>query len=92
MQYYQIEWTNEEPDEPFKLYLELDEEGRLRRKVEAYRFGVYDAFDEPKTLTRIDPQELAGSEGHVTKLTRVQFDDFWEHSRQLPGGFMNLYY
>ena len=27
MQYYVIEWDHEEPDEPWKLYLELDSRG-----------------------------------------------------------------
>ena len=55
MQYYMIEWDHEEEDEPWKLYLELDSRGCPRRKVEVFRVGVYQSFDdldEPPTDPR----------------------------------------
>ena len=77
MQYYMIEWDHEEPDEPYKVYLELDSRGTIRRKV-----------DTPP----VDPRQIAGSEGHVTDLNRAQFDDIWDQSRQMPDGFMGMFY
>ena len=37
MQYYMIQWDHEEEDEPWRLYLEMDSRGSLRRKVEDLR-------------------------------------------------------
>lgn len=91
MQYYMIEWDHEEPDEPNKVYLELDSRGTIRRKVESYRVGVYESFDDLDTPP-VDPREIAGSEGNVTALNRIQFDDIWEQSRQMPNGFMGMYF
>ena len=65
MQYYMIEWDHEEEDEPWRLYLELDSRGCPRRKVEVFRVGLYQSYDdldEPPT----DPRQAAGSEGNVT--------------------------
>ncbi|MBE6964395.1 MAG: hypothetical protein E7443_07420 [Ruminococcaceae bacterium] len=91
MQYYMIEWQHEEPDEPWRLFLEMDRTGSLCRKVEVFRVGVYESFDDLDTPP-VDPQELAGSEGHVHQITRVQFEDLWEQSRQMPDGFMGMFY
>jgi len=92
MQYYMIEWENEEMDDPWRLYLELDRYGCICRKVEAYRVGIYETFEDPEN-TPVDPQQLAGSEGHVSKITRPQFDDIWAQSRETgTGSFMNMYF
>jgi hypothetical protein len=91
MQYYMIEWDNEEADEPWRLYLELDSRGGLRRKVEVFRIGLYQPYDDLDTPP-VDPQELAGAEGNVTTLNRAQFDDIWEHTREMPDGFMGMYF
>lgn len=92
MQYYMIEWENEEMDDPWRLYLELDRYGCICRKVEAYRVGIYETFEAPED-TPVDPQQLAGSEGHVSKITRPQFDDIWAQSRETgTGSFMNMYF
>ena len=91
MQYYMIEWDHEEPDEPWKLYLELDSRGCLRRKVAVYRVGLYESFDDLDTPP-VDPRQLAGEEGDVASLNRIQFDDVWEQSRQMPDGFMGMYF
>ena len=40
----------------------------------------------------MDPRQLAGSEGSVTQLTRAQFADIWEQSREMPDGFMGMFY
>ena len=37
MQYYMIEWDHEEADDPWRLFLELDDKGSLRRKIEVFR-------------------------------------------------------
>ena len=91
MQYYMIEWDHEEPDEPWRLFLEMDRTGSLCRKVEAFRVGVYESYEELDTPP-MDPRELAGSEGNLRKITRAQFDEIWEQSRQMRGGFMGMFY
>ena len=91
MQYYMIEWDHEEPDEPWKLYRELDSRGCLRRKVEVYRIGLYEPCDDLATPP-MDPRQLAGEDGNVTALNRVQFEDIWEQSRQMPDGLMGMYF
>ena len=91
MQYSMSEWEHEEKDRPRKLYLELDRRGCPRRKVEVFRVGLYQSYgdlDEPPT----DPRQAAGSEGNVTALNRVQFEDIWEQSRQMPDGFMGMFF
>ena len=40
----------------------------------------------------MDPREAAGSEGNVTALNRVQFEDIWDQSRQMPDGFMGMFF
>ena len=89
MQYYMIEWDREEPDEVWRLYLELDSQGCLRRKVEVYRMGLYqpsEILDSPPT----DPRQLAEEDGAVTSLNRIQFEDIWEQSRTMPDSFMGI--
>lgn len=92
MQYYQIEWDHEDFDEPWRLFLELDSHGALCRKVEVYRVGLYEPTDDINDPTPVDPQQLAGDSGNVTALTRVQFEDVWDQSREMPQGFMGMYY
>ena len=73
MQYYMIEWENEEMDDPWRLYLELDRYGCICRKVEAYRVGIYETFEAPED-TPVDPQQLAGSgQGHIAFLVHGIF-------------------
>lgn len=91
MQYYMIEWEHEAEDEPWRVYLEMDRHGCLCRKIETYRVGIYETFDELDTPP-MDPREIAGSEGHVTQLNRAQFDELWAQSREMPDGFMGMYY
>ncbi len=91
MQYYMIEWDHEEEDEPWRIYLEMDRQGCLCRKVEVYRVGIYQAFEDLDTRP-MDPREIAGSEGNVNKLTRPQFEEIWTQSREMPDGFMGMYY
>ena len=62
MQYYVIEWDHEEPDEPWKLYLELDSRGCPRRKVEVFRIGLYQPYDDLEEPP-MDPRQAAGAEG-----------------------------
>ena len=92
MQYYMIEWDHEEEDEPWKLYLELDSRGCPRRKVEAYRVSPTENMSDRSWMATMDPRQAAGSEGNVTALNRVQFDDIWEQSRQMPDGFMGMFF
>ena len=91
MQYYMIEWDQEAEDEPWQLYLELDSRGCLRRKVEAYRMGFYESFDDLDTPP-MDPRQLAGDSGNITPLNRVQFEDIWERTREMPDGIMGMFF
>ena len=91
MQYYMIEWEHEEEDDPWRIFLEMDRTGSLCRKIEVFRVGVYQTFDDLDTPP-MDPRELAGSEGFVSQLTRVQFEEMWTQSREMPDGFMGMYY
>ena len=92
MQYYMIEWDHEEDDEPYRIYLEMDRYGCICRKVEAYRVGIYETFEDAEDHPT-DPRELAGSEGNLSQFTRAQFDDIWAQSRETGGGsFMNMYF
>ena len=92
MQYYQIEWEHEEPDEPWKLYLEMDSRGYLRRKIEVFRIGLYQPLDDIDDPAPIDPRQMAGSEGNVTQLNRIQFEDIWTQSREMPDGLMGMFF
>ena len=91
MQYYMIEWDHEEPDEPWRLFLEMDRSGSLYRKVEVFRVGIYEVYEDLDTPP-MDPRELAGSEGNVSKITRVRFEEIWDQGRQMRGGFMGMFY
>ena len=91
MQYYLIEWQHEEPDEPWQLYLELDDQGHLLRKVESYRFGLSEP-SEIKNGPCVDPRQLAGESGFISSLYPSQFQDLWERCRELPNNFMELYF
>ena len=59
MHYYVIEWENEEVDEPHRVYLELDRENRIRRKIEFYRVGLGYYYEDLCT-DPVDIKELAG--------------------------------
>ena len=61
LNYMMIEWDNADVDEPFRVYMELDDKNVLLRKIEVYRAGlqeVYRNLNTPVNLT-----ELAGEDG-----------------------------
>ena len=91
MQYYMIEWEHEEEDEPWRVYIEMDRYGCLCRKIEVFRVGIYQTHEDLETPP-MDPREIAGSEGHVSQLNRIQFEDMWTQSREIPDGFMGMYF
>jgi hypothetical protein len=90
MQYYMIEWEHEEPDDPWRLFLELNHEGRINRKVEVFRIGVYEAYENLESPP-VDPREIAGSEGHVTDINYYQFEDIWSQAREVGESFMSMF-
>ena len=49
MQYYMIEWEHEEADDPWRLFLEMDDKGSLLRKIEVFRIGVYEPYENLNT-------------------------------------------
>lgn len=90
MQYYMIEWENEEVDEPYRLYVEADDQNRVLREVEAYRAGYFQRY-EPQELCA-DPRTLAGDEGEITYLLPWQFSDLWNGTPDMPSALeMNLW-
>ena len=92
MQYYMIQGENEEVDEPWQLCLELDRQGHLLRKVEIYRVGLFQAYEDLNTPP-MDPRELAGSDGFVSKITASQFESAWCQAFEpsgLSGGLMGM--
>ena len=91
MQYFMIVYKNEEVDEPWRVLLELDDERRIRRKVDCYRMGLEEAIEvDDSKPTNVE--ELAGDDGTVTPLNRLQFEDMWDHAHYMPDTFMGLYY
>ena len=91
MQYYMIEWDHEEPDDPWRLFLELNHDGRINRKVEVFRIGVYEAYENLESPP-VDPREIAGSEGHVTDINYYQFEDLWSQAREVGESFMSMFF
>lgn len=91
MQYFMIEYKNEDVDEPWRVILELDDQRRIQRQVNCYRMGLEEAV-EVEADTPTDVEELAGLDGVVTVLNRLQFEDMWDHSHYMPDTFMGLFY
>ena len=91
MQYFMIEYKTEEVDEPWRVILELDDQRRIQRQVNCYRMGLEEAV-EVESDTPTDIEELAGLDGIVTQLNRMQFEDMWDHSQYMPDTFMGLFY
>lgn len=91
MQYYMIEWEHEEADDPWRLFLELDHQGCIRRKIEVFRIGVYEAYEDLDTPP-VDPREIAGAEGHVNNINYYQFEDMWSQAREVCDSFMSMFF
>jgi len=91
MQYFMIEYKNEDVDEPWRVILEMDDQRRIQRQVNCYRMGLEEAV-EVEADTPTDVEELAGLDGVVTPLNRLQFEDMWDHSHYMPDTFMGLFY
>lgn len=88
MHYYVMEWDNEEVDEPFRIYVELDQENRIRRKVEFYRVGMGQYYEDLCTEP-VDISELAG-EGTYIELQRSFFESAVAQVYELSGGLSCL--
>jgi hypothetical protein len=91
MQYYMIEWEHEEPDDPWRLFLELDHQGRINRKIEVFRIGVYEAYENLESPP-VDPREIAGAEGRVNDINYYQFEDTWSQAREVCDSFMSIFF
>ena len=51
LKYMMIEFDNADVDEPFRIYLELDENGTtLLRKIESYRAGLQEVYRDRKSV------------------------------------------
>ena len=91
MQYFMIEYKNEDVDEPWRVILELDDQRRIQRQVNCYRMGLEEAVEVEADVST-DVEDLAGLDGVVTVLNRLQFEDMWDHSHYMPDTFMGLFY
>ena len=86
MHYYVLEWDNEDVDEPWRTYLELDAENRIRRKVEFYRVGFAQYYEDLCTEP-VDIADLAGEDGSYMDLQRSFFESAVAQVYELSGGF-----
>ena len=88
--YYVIEWDDEDVDEPWRLYVEMDKSGRVLRTIEYYRVGFQqyheDLNGEPTTI-----EELAGETGSFVQIERTYFDRALVQVFELSnGGIMGM--
>ena len=88
--YYVIEWDDEDVDEPWRLYVEMDKEGRVLRNIEYYRVGFQQYHEEvnsePTTI-----EELAGENGSFVQIERTYFDRALVQVFELSnGGIMGM--
>ena len=82
-----IEFDNADVDEPFRVYLELDQNGTvLLRKVESYRAGLQEIYRNLNTPVNV--YELAGEDGEVLNITASQFENIWSMAHEMSGGIM----
>ena len=88
MHYYVMEWDHEEVDEPFRIYVELDQENRIRRKVEFYRVG-FGQYYEDLCTEPVDIHELTG-EGTYMELQRSFFESAVAQVYELAGGLSGM--
>ena len=87
MEYMMIEFDNADVDEPFRVYLELDENGTtLLRKVESYRAGLQEVYRNLNISVNV--YELAGEDGEVLNITASQFESLWSMAHEMSGGIM----
>ncbi len=87
--YLCIEWLHTAPDEPVRLYHELDAERYERRKVEEYRDGTLHSADalhgQGSTFLAWEQHPLVAEieqdpQFHVSKLTAQDFERVWQRA------------
>ena len=87
LKYMMIEFDNADVDEPFRVYMELDENGtKLLRKIESYRAGLQEIYRNLNTPVNV--YELAGEDGEVLNITASQFESIWSMAHEMSGGIM----
>lgn len=84
--YLMIEYFNADVDEPYRVYLELDENNVLLRKVESYRAGLQEVYRNLNTP--VNPTEMAGDSGELLRITASQFESIWSMAYEMSGGIM----
>lgn len=84
--YLMIEFYNADVDEPYRVYLELDEGNVLLRKVETYRAGLQEVYRNLNTP--VDPVAMAGDDGELLRITASQFESIWSMAHEMSGGIM----
>jgi hypothetical protein len=85
-----IELDPEEEDDPLRIYLELNDDTVIQRKIEVYRNGIHVISERPETA----PADLASltGDGQRLILTSQQFDEIWYQTRELPNGLTGLFF
>ena len=86
MKYMMIEFDNADVDEPFRVYMELDDNNVLMRKIEVYRAGLQEVYRNLNTP--VNPTELAGEDGELLNITASQFESNWSMAHEMSGGIM----
>ncbi|RBQ16242.1 hypothetical protein DP939_31415 [Spongiactinospora rosea] len=89
MRYLRVEWHHDFPEEPVKLYSEIDDEGYELRKVQVFRDERLERADaETETaatglsevpigpVEEIDAQE----EFSASTITRAEFEHIWSRA------------
>lgn len=90
MRYYMIELDPIEEDDPCRIYLELNVDGIIQRKLEVYRNGIYVSTTQPEE----HPADLSSitGDGERLILTAMQFDEIWHQTREMPDGLTGLFF
>lgn len=86
MKYMMIEFENADVDEPFRVYMEMDDNNVLMRKIEVYRAGLQEVYRNLNTP--VNPTELAGEDGELLNITASQFESNWSMAHEMSGGIM----
>ena len=85
MKYYVLEWDNEDVDEPWRTYLELDRSDYICRRVDFYHAGFAEYYED-LNIGPVDIKELTG-EGSCEELQRSFFESAVAQVYELAGGF-----
>ncbi len=90
-QYLLVEWLHTAPNEPVRLYYELDLDRHERRKVEEYRDGTLHSADalhgQGNTFLAREPHPPASEiqkdpQFRVSELSAPEFEQVWQKANR----------